>query len=180
MDYQTERSQFRLGLVRSATSRYTFIRGAVMKGASWWWGALACLTVIVGGTFLSYVHFASQRPLVVGLGVGALLLLIFEALYREYGSSSEAEQRAQLLRVLTETMEEGRNVGDEYGRAYGGWWTQTASRIEELDPGYAAEFRMVNSSRRDSLRKLQDIMRAVRVQGSHLVQQPVSSIGGHQ
>jgi hypothetical protein len=151
-----------------------------MKGASWWWGALAFPLTIAGGTFLGYVHFASHRPLVVGLGVGALLILILEALYREYGSSSESEQRAQLLQVLTEAMDEGQAVGDEYGRAYGGWWTRTASRIEEFDPGYAAEFRMVDSSRRNSLRKLQDIMRAVRVQGSHLAQQPVSSTRGPQ
>lgn len=130
------------------------------------------LAAIIGGTIAGYVEFAANRPLVIGLGAAALFLLILEALYREYGSTSEAEQRSQLLRVLAAGIESGRAVHDEYGREYGDWWTWTANHIGEIDPGYAAEFRMVDSGRRDSLRKLEDIMRAVRTPGSHLARKP--------
>jgi len=158
--------------MRFLTSRYTFVRSAIVKGAWWWLGALASLSAIVGGTTLGYVQFASHRPLIVGLGVGALFLLILEALYREYGSNSEAEQRNRLLQVLAAAMESGRAAHDVYGRGYGDWWTFVAGRIDELDAAYAAEFRMVGGSLEQSLEKLQDIMRAVRAPGSHLARRP--------
>lgn len=143
-----------------------------MRGTWWFWGGLAASTAIIGGTVAGYVQFAANRSLVIGLGAAALFLLVLEALYREYGSTPEAEQRARLLQVLTAGIESGQALHEEFGREYGGWWTWTADHIGEIDPGYAAEFRMVDSGRRDSLRKLQDIMRTVRTPDSHLARQP--------
>ncbi len=142
-----------------------------MKGTWWFWGTLAALTAIIGGTVAGYAAFAAHRPLVIGLGAAALFLLILEALYRQYGSTSEAERRNQLLQVLAAGIESGRAVFEEYGREYGGWWTWTANKIGEIDTGYAAEFRMIDDSRQGSLEKLEAIMHEVRA-GNHLAQQP--------
>jgi hypothetical protein len=156
--------------MRFATSRYAFVRDAIVKGTRWLWGALAASTAIIGGTIAGYAHFAANRPLVVALGAVALFLLILEALYREYGADSQTVQRARLLRMLADISERGHRIPfpDSEPRVYGGWSTWAHRQIASVDVAYAAEFNSVADDLPVRLRKIQDIMRGARSPGSHI------------